>query len=661
MAARATTVVAILGFVLVPASVVVPVPGSGFSVSTHFVGLDSTGTVRLGASTTPAVAIARAASSNRPDSVPSPFPLTGAAMAYDIADGYDVLFGGASKTSISSSTWIFTNGGWSNITATAGTPPSPREGMSMTYDTSDGYILAYGGYNPTEICSGSFDSNCYDTWEFHSGHWTQLFPTFDPVCYPSGTTTICNQFPGGSNPITYDTATGDVVLFSGYTYQSEYWAATWTYHADNWTQLNLTQDESPPPMTSEEIAFDSGVDAVVLFGGSVANYNGAWDYDATWFFKGGTWTNESSAYPLAPSPRMSFGFTYDSTDSELVLFGGSWSICHALTPNDCETSAVRGTGNDTWTFGVTGWNNVTATSAPVPRVQAAIADYPGARGVLLFGGITNSSYGGQYLGDTWSWAGSNHTWTPINAPLPLVAPVITANPDPAVFAKPVQFDSVESGGFLPYTYSWSFGDGGMGGNLASITHAYATNGPFLVVLTVTDASGERTQGSLNISILLQAEINASVTSGAPPLKVNFTATAVGGASPYNFSWNFGDGSSMSAQGATAHTFNRSGTFTVILTVTDGQGHQSSAQVQICAGKCGNTGFLGLPGDYGYFVVGGAMAALVAVFAILGIARRQGRDDGQAGSRSRVDQSPPVDDGPIEILQPGEVDPAEDLV
>src|SRR5580658_3359100 len=101
----------------------------------------------------------------------------------------------------------------------------------------------------------------------------------------------------------------------------------------------------------------------------------------------------------------------------------------------------------------------------------------------------------------------------------------------------------------------------MGGNLASITHAYATNGPFLVVLTVTDASGERTQGSLNISILLQAEINASVTSGAPPLKVNFTATAVGGASPYNFSWNFGDGSSMSAQGATAHTFNRSGTFT----------------------------------------------------------------------------------------------------
>lgn len=604
-----------------------------------------------------------AAPSARVGSVSSPFPLTGAAMSYDVADGYDVLFGGQTNNSVSSSTWIFENGGWSNISSSAGTPPSAREGMSMTYDTADGYVLAYGGYDPfSDSCGGSSSSDCSDTWEFQAGHWTPLHPAVNPICYLSGSTTICDQFPVGSNPITYDSSTNNVLLFSGNTYNSQFWQATWTYHDDDWTQLNLTAAESPPRMTAEEMAYDPALSAVVLFGGTSPEVNGFFAYNSTWFFQAEKWTNETSRFAYSPSPRTFFGFTYDSTDAELVLFAGAWAICSDPdSVNGCYGTSVHGSANDTWTFGASGWTNVTSGLTPVSREKTVLADSPGEGGVLLFGGNSNSTSGDGYLGDTWSWAGSNHTWTPINAPLPLLTPVITANPDPAVFARPVQFDSVESGGFLPYTYLWSFGDGGTGGNLASITHAYTTNGPFLVVLTVTDASGDRTQGSLNISILLQAQINASVTSGTPPLEVNFTATAVGGASPYSFSWNFGDGSSMSAQGATAHTFNRSGTFTVILTVTDAQGHQSSAHVQICAGKCGNTGLLGLPGDYGYFVVGGGVAALVAVFAILGIARRRLRDDGGVGSRSRVDQSPPADDGPIEILQPGEVDPAEDLV
>jgi PKD repeat protein len=587
----------------------------------------------------------------------SPYPLVGATMVYDVADGYDVLFGGQGNGGYSSSTWTFENGKWSNISATAGTPPSPRVDMSMAYDTADGYVLAYGGSGSTDC--GDFGTACTDTWEFHAGQWTLLDPSFDPVCYRTDPT-ICGEFPGGSNPITYDTSIGSVLLFDGYTHNSEYVTATWSYRADVWTQLNLTPAESPPPQGSEEMAYDAAKGVVVLFGGGTEGSSGL-SQNATWFFQDGLWTNETANYTTAPTPRTSFGFTYDSTDAELVLFGGDWAICRSFNDVGECNSYVSGLANDTWTFGVSGWTNVTPGVGPAPRDLSALADDPNLGGVLLFGGNSNATTGADFLGDTWSWTAATDAWTAINAPTPLASPIITANPNPAGFGKPVQFSSTESGGFLPYTYSWSFGDGGTGGNLSNITHAYTTNGPFRVVLSVTDGAGERSEGTLNISILLQARINASATGGAPPLRVNFTATAVGGTSPYSFSWNFGDGSSTSEQTSTAHTFNRSGTFTVILTVTDGQGHQSSAQVQICAGKCGNTGFLGLPGDYGYFVVGGAMAALVAVFAILGIARRQGRDDGQAGSRSRVDQSPPVDDGPIEILQPGEVDPAEDLV
>src|SRR5581483_7749697 len=66
---------------------------------------------------------------------------------------------------------------------------------------------------------------------------------------------------------------------------------------------------------------------------------------------------------------------------------------------------------------------------------------------------------------------------------------------------------------------------------------------------------------------LTAAAGASPTTGNAPLSVSFTGSATGGTAPYSYSWNFGDGSSSTAQNP-SHTYSSAGTFTATLTVTD---------------------------------------------------------------------------------------------
>lgn len=63
-----------------------------------------------------------------------------------------------------------------------------------------------------------------------------------------------------------------------------------------------------------------------------------------------------------------------------------------------------------------------------------------------------------------------------------------------------------------------------------------------------------------------ASFTANPTSGQAPLAVQFTDTSTG--SPTNWDWNFGDGTSSTAQNP-SHVYNSAGSFTATLTVTSG--------------------------------------------------------------------------------------------
>jgi len=151
----------------------------------------------------------------------------------------------------------------------------------------------------------------------------------------------------------------------------------------------------------------------------------------------------------------------------------------------------------------------------------------------------------------------------------------------------IQFDasgsSSDEGSIV--SYSWNFGDGSTGSRCI-VLHTYPSAGSYIVRLTATDSQGAtgsitRTiqvsiDGGVEGNIRPSASFTASPTSGTAPLAVDFDASDSsdpdGSISSYN--WSFGDGSTGTGV-ATSHTYNTAGTYTVHLTVIDGQGGTGS--------------------------------------------------------------------------------------
>jgi PKD repeat protein len=142
-------------------------------------------------------------------------------------------------------------------------------------------------------------------------------------------------------------------------------------------------------------------------------------------------------------------------------------------------------------------------------------------------------------------------------------------PDITAFLTGIPSEDVD----MPYTFGWSFGDGGTSTDALPM-HTFTSAGTYNVVLTVTNSTGATVQSPpLVITATggggnpLAASATADRTGGNIPLTIAFTATASGGTPPYTYSWNFGDGNN-GAGSAVSHVFATAGTFSVVLTVTD---------------------------------------------------------------------------------------------
>jgi len=133
----------------------------------------------------------------------------------------------------------------------------------------------------------------------------------------------------------------------------------------------------------------------------------------------------------------------------------------------------------------------------------------------------NSSLGGPVGGNYWdNYAGSDMDhdgigdtpyvigqgnmdshplMTPFSSEPVLVRSVV---PSPSVGAAPlaVSFSAVVAGSLLPFSYSWSFGDGTPRSSLGSPVHVFVRPGNYSVSLTVRDASGEADSGSAMVVV-----------------------------------------------------------------------------------------------------------------------------------------------------------------
>ena len=159
-----------------------------------------------------------------------------------------------------------------------------------------------------------------------------------------------------------------------------------------------------------------------------------------------------------------------------------------------------------------------------------------------------------------------------------VAPIPTASSNaPKGETETVTFTggaTDPAGAADPITYSWAFGDGGTS-TLQNPTHAYADNGTYSAVLTVSDGDGGT--GSKTISVVINNILpTVTASSNAPKNEgtaVAFTCTATdpaGAADPLTYSWAFGDGGTSTLQNPT-HAYADNGTFSAVVTVSDGDG------------------------------------------------------------------------------------------
>ncbi len=155
-------------------------------------------------------------------------------------------------------------------------------------------------------------------------------------------------------------------------------------------------------------------------------------------------------------------------------------------------------------------------------------------------------------------------------------------PDVTDAGVPVTLRAEVEGGFAPYEYSWSFGDGqnASASSDPTVSHTYTLSGPYTASLNVTDSGGYNASGNLNVEVQPDPEVSApqatprSIDAGGT---TTLNASAFEGVPPYRFTWS-GLPVGCDPDGADRATcqWTAAGTWPVTVSATDAVGGRSVA-------------------------------------------------------------------------------------
>ncbi|MGS0692997.1 immune inhibitor A domain-containing protein [Shewanella sp. 0m-4] len=178
--------------------------------------------------------------------------------------------------------------------------------------------------------------------------------------------------------------------------------------------------------------------------------------------------------------------------------------------------------------------------------------------------------------------------------------------------REASFSANASGGDGNYTYAWDFGTTDGTSSQASPSYTYATDGNYLITVTVTDGNG--ISFTNNANLVVGSAIEVGFTQTTSNLLVSFINQSTGGNGDLSYLWDFGDGNTSAAQ-SPSYTYGVAGSYTVKLTVTDsmGQTAQKSELITVAAAVIEPAGSSG----------GGSLGWLsLVMLALLGVYRRQ---------------------------------------
>jgi len=174
----------------------------------------------------------------------SPPARFGHAMAYDMARGRLVMFGGTIAVVELGDTWEYDGTTWTDVTPEVS--PEPVDRHAMAYDAARERVVLFGGEREDRTLSRG-------TWEHDGTGWTEVVPGTSPPA----------RF---GHAMAYDMARARVVMFGGQGDRGDL-GDTWEYDGTTWTQtadarLVVT---SPAARAFHAMAFDSARERVVLF------------------------------------------------------------------------------------------------------------------------------------------------------------------------------------------------------------------------------------------------------------------------------------------------------------------------------------------------------------------------------------------------------------
>ena len=257
---------------------------------------------------------------------------------------------------------------WSNMNPIV--KPSARSYHSMVYDSSNRQIILFGGYpGPNN-----------ETWVYNLtiNKWSNMNPQIKPL-------------ERQEHAMVYDSENKKVVLIGGNLSSGApiLNGDTWVYDLANNKWTNMSPFGKPTDRRLHAMVYDSLNKITILFGGNNSSgINGeTWIYN----FSINSWI--SNYYGNTPSPRNALGIVYDSSNRQIILFGGSPGPVHS---------------DDTWVFNFTNniWTNMNPLTKPSARACHAMAYDSFNQKVILFGG----KVGVPINDETWIYNPSENSW-----------------------------------------------------------------------------------------------------------------------------------------------------------------------------------------------------------------------------------------------------------